>query len=147
MLLIRAWFWLAAEATDPAEKLRCLDEILLLDPDNKRANAAMQGVVQAYSRVTYLHPANAEELANIAEETGAEVLRGRLRYPSKSGGWQLGDIDLSEHLAKYRDRSLTVIIAPTGLAEAAKGLGKQQEHDALFRKVDDVVKSQWEDIE
>jgi len=26
-----------------------------------------------------LHPANSEELANIAEETGAEVLRGALR--------------------------------------------------------------------
>jgi len=46
-----------------------------------------------------LHPANAEELANIAERTGAEVLRGPLRYPSYSGGWQLGDIDFSEHLA------------------------------------------------
>ena len=41
-----------------------------------------------------LHPANAEELANIAEEVGAEVLRGALRYPSDSGGWQLGDVDL-----------------------------------------------------
>ena len=34
-----------------------------------------------------LHPANAEELANIAEGTDAEVLRGALRYPSDSGGW------------------------------------------------------------
>jgi hypothetical protein len=34
----------------------------------------------------FLHPANAEEVANIAEETGAEVLRGRLRYPSETGG-------------------------------------------------------------
>ena len=33
-----------------------------------------------------------------AQETGAEVLRGDLRYPSRSGGWQLGDLDLSEHL-------------------------------------------------
>ena len=31
----------------------------------------------------FLHPANAQELANIAEETGAEVLRGALRYPSE----------------------------------------------------------------
>ena len=44
----------------------------------------------------HLHPANAEELANIAKETGADVLRGPLRYPSYSGGWQLGDIDFSE---------------------------------------------------
>jgi hypothetical protein len=39
----------------------------------------------------FLHPANAEEVANIAEETGAEALRGPLRYPSETGGWQLDD--------------------------------------------------------
>ena len=39
-----------------------------------------------------LHPANASELANIARETGAEVLRGALRYPGATGGWQLGDV-------------------------------------------------------
>ena len=37
----------------------------------------------------FLHPANVEEVANIAKETGAEVLRGPLRYPSETGGWQL----------------------------------------------------------
>lgn len=42
----------------------------------------------------HLHPANAEELANIADETGVEVLRGTLRYPSDGGGWQLGSMDL-----------------------------------------------------
>ena len=67
-----------------------------------------------------LHPANAEELANIAEEIGAEALRGALRYPSDSGGWQLGDLDVSEHLAKYRDRDVIVIIASTGIAEDDK---------------------------
>ena len=64
----------------------------------------------------FLHPANAEELANIAAETGADVLRGDLRYPSDSGGWQLGDLDLSEYLLKYRDHELVVIIASTGKA-------------------------------
>jgi ribosomal protein S18 acetylase RimI-like enzyme len=39
--------------------------------------------------VTHLYPANAGALAEFAEETGAEVLRGALRYPSESGGWQL----------------------------------------------------------
>ena len=33
-------------------------------------------------------PNNAQELANIARETGADVLQGELRYPSDSGGWQ-----------------------------------------------------------
>ena len=37
----------------------------------------------------FLHPANAEEVANIAEETGAEVVRAALRYRSDSGGWQI----------------------------------------------------------
>jgi len=64
----------------------------------------------------YLHPANAEELGNIADEVGAEVLRGALRYPSNSGGWQSGELDLSEHLARYRDHELMVIIAPIGRA-------------------------------
>ena len=63
-----------------------------------------------------LDPANAEELGNIAEETGAEVLRGALCYPSYSGGWQLGNLDLSEHLDRYRDQELVVIIASIGKA-------------------------------
>ena len=63
-----------------------------------------------------LHPANAEELANIAEETGADVLRGPLRYPSYGGGWQLGDIDLGEYMDKYCDHEIVVIIASVGKA-------------------------------
>ncbi len=63
-----------------------------------------------------LHPANAEEPANIAKETGAEVLRGALRYPSYSGGWQLGDIDFSEYMDKYCDHEIVVIIASVGTA-------------------------------
>ena len=63
-----------------------------------------------------LHPANAEAIAEFAEETGAEVLRGTLLYPSESGGWQLGDIDLSEHLAKYRDCEVVIVVASVGKA-------------------------------
>ncbi len=65
-----------------------------------------------------LDPANAEELARIAAETGAEVLRGALRYPNETGGWQLGDLNLSEYLAKFRDLDIVVIIAPVGKAGA-----------------------------
>jgi hypothetical protein len=65
----------------------------------------------------YLHPSNVNELATIAAETGAEVLRGPLRYPSETGSWQLGDVDLGEHLWQYRDCEVTVIIAATGKAE------------------------------
>jgi len=55
---------------------------------------------------------NAQELAAIAGEVGAEVLAGHLRYPSATGGWQLDDIDLDEYLARHRDRRLVLIIAP-----------------------------------
>ncbi len=68
----------------------------------------------------FLDPANAEELANLARETGAEVLRGSLRYPNETGGWQLGDLNLSEYLAKFRDLDLVIIIAPIGKAGAEK---------------------------
>jgi len=68
----------------------------------------------------FLHPANDEELANIAQETGAEVLRGVLRYPSESGGWQLGDVDLNECLDRYRGRQVTVIISSTSKAGKEK---------------------------
>ncbi len=61
--------------------------------------------------------ANARELEEIAHEIGADVLQGVLRYPSDAGGWQLGDLDLSEYLARYRDQRLVLIIAPLGAAE------------------------------
>jgi hypothetical protein len=46
----------------------------------------------------FVHPANVEEVANVAREVGAEVLRGPLTYPSETGGLQLGDLDPSEYL-------------------------------------------------
>jgi hypothetical protein len=52
----------------------------------------------------FLHPPNAEEVANIAEETGAEVLRGPLRYPSETGGWQLGGRGDTERRERIRDK-------------------------------------------
>jgi hypothetical protein len=58
-----------------------------------------------------MHPANAKAIAELAEETSAEVLRGALRHPSESGGWQLGDIDVSEHLGKGQDGDLAVTIS------------------------------------
>ncbi|TET55133.1 MAG: hypothetical protein E3J64_00730 [Anaerolineales bacterium] len=70
----------------------------------------------------FLHPANAEELRAIAAEVGAEVFRAPLRYPSETGGWQLGDanlaLDLSEFLSKYRDCEITLIVAATAEAKA-----------------------------
>jgi hypothetical protein len=116
-LLVRAWAWLAAETDDLAERQRCLEQILDLDPDLVWAQVALEGVMEQRRGVNEVHPANAAELATIAEEIGVEVLRGGLRYPSESGGWQLGNLDLSEHVAKYRNHELVVIIAATGRAE------------------------------
>src|SRR5450759_2005691 len=59
-------------------------------------------------------PANANELAEIAGEVGADILKGDLSYPSETGGWQLGDLDLGEHLEHYRGQRLILIIAPVG---------------------------------
>jgi hypothetical protein len=65
-----------------------------------------------------IDPANASELKEIAAEIGAEVLEGALRYPSETGGWQLGELDLSEYLDRYRNQRLVIIIAPAGQADA-----------------------------
>jgi hypothetical protein len=59
-----------------------------------------------------LNDSNAEELAHIAEETGALVLRGWLRYPS--GDWQPGDQVLGEFLYPFRERQVVLIQAPVG---------------------------------
>ena len=118
----------------------------------------------------FLHPSNTQELANIAEETGAEVLRGPLRYPSETGYWQLGDVDLSECLSRYRDCEVTVIIAATGEAEEQITCGicgaaldeveecpwcklsneravrriRKAEHEALFREVEEILRDEDE---
>jgi hypothetical protein len=42
----------------------------------------------------------ASELANIAREMRAEDLERNLRYPSKTGSWQLSDVDLDEYLER-----------------------------------------------
>jgi hypothetical protein len=79
----------------------------------------------------FLHPSNVNELATIAAETGAEVLCSPLRYPSGTGSWQLGDVDLGEHLWQYRDCEVTVIIAATGRAEPKQVVcGRQAIKDA-----------------
>ena len=122
----------------------------------------------------FIHPANVDELARIGAETGAEVLRGPLTYPSETGGLQLGELDLSEYLHKYRDCEVTIIIAATGEAEekpivcgicgfvldkisdcprcklmneeaARQTEARQEERTALLEEVDDILKGQDDD--
>lgn len=58
-----------------------------------------------------IDPANASELAEIAREIGADVLEGALRCPSDTGGWQLGDLGLSEYLDRHRTRQLVLEVS------------------------------------
>jgi hypothetical protein len=67
-----------------------------------------------------IDPADASELANIAREVGAEVSEGKLHYPSETGSWQLGNVDLGEYLDCYRNQQLMIIFVPFGEAAAEK---------------------------
>ena len=64
-----------------------------------------------------IDPENAIELATIARKFGAEVMEGNLRSPFETSGWQLGDVDLGEHLDRYRDQRLMLVFVPLGEAE------------------------------
>ena len=60
---------------------------------------------------------NAEELASIAEEIGAEVIRGALRYPGREGGFEIGDVDIGELLYELKGQEVVIVIAPLGPVE------------------------------
>jgi hypothetical protein len=65
-----------------------------------------------------INPANASELATIAREVGGEILEGALHYPSETGSWQLGGVELGKYLAKDCDQRLMIILVP--LSKATK---------------------------
>ena len=62
----------------------------------------------------YVDSANVSQLATIAREVGAEVLEGNLSYPSRTGNWQVGDVDLGDLLGRYRDQRMMVVLVPVG---------------------------------
>ena len=39
-----------------------------------------------------------------------------------TGSWQLGDVDLGDHLERYRDQRLMLVFVPLGEAEATCGI-------------------------
>ena len=49
--------------------------------------------------------------------SGADLLRGALRYDEESGNWYLDDVNMTPHLARYRDREVMIVIAPLGKVE------------------------------
>jgi hypothetical protein len=57
---------------------------------------------------------NAEGLATIAEEIGAEVIRGEVRYPSKSGDIEVAGADIGEYLEELKKQGFVVIVVPPG---------------------------------
>jgi hypothetical protein len=60
---------------------------------------------------------NAEELATIAQEIGAEVIRGQVRYPSNTGEIEIGGVDIGEYLYELKGQEVVVIVAPLGPVE------------------------------
>ena len=60
---------------------------------------------------------NAEELATIAQEIGAEVIRGQVRYPSDTGDIEVGGVDIGEYLYELKGQEVMVIVAPLGPVE------------------------------
>ena len=62
-----------------------------------------------------LNQSNAHELARIAEETGALVLRGLLRYPGpETGEWELGTENIPDVLYQHRDCEVLLILGVDG---------------------------------
>jgi phage FluMu protein Com len=61
--------------------------------------------------------AKTSQLTGIARELGAEILEGKLRFPSRTGGWQLGDVDLGNYLARYRDQGVVIVLVPLATEE------------------------------
>jgi hypothetical protein len=64
-----------------------------------------------------LRPDNTDELALIAQEIGAEVIRGPVRYPSELGDIAVGGVDIGEYLYELKDQEVMLIVAPIGRVE------------------------------
>ena len=60
---------------------------------------------------------NTEELALIAEEIGAEAIRGPVRYPGKLGDIEVGGVDIGEYLYELKVQEVMLVIAPVGSVE------------------------------
>jgi hypothetical protein len=63
------------------------------------------------------HNHHAQTHPGSTTESGADLLRGALRYDEKSGNWYLGDVNMTPHLARYRDHEVMIVIAPLGKAD------------------------------
>ena len=57
-----------------------------------------------------------EGLASVAQEMGARVLRGPVRYAAFGGSPHVGDVEIDDLLHEMAAHEVLVIIAPLGLA-------------------------------
>ena len=57
-----------------------------------------------------------EGLASAAQEMGASVLRGPVRYGAFGGSLHVGDVEIDDLLHEMAAHEVLVIIAPLGLA-------------------------------
>jgi len=73
---------------------------------------------------------NIQELAIRAHEMGASVLRGPLQRLEEGSGWAIGDMHVSDWLARYKGQDLLLIVAVIGeeqepLAKTCKTCGRE----------------------
>ena len=63
---------------------------------------------------TGAHEHHTQDESSSTTRSGADLLRGALRYDEESGNWYLGDANMAPYLARYRDREVMIVIAPLG---------------------------------
>jgi hypothetical protein len=59
---------------------------------------------------------DAEGLASAAQETGARVLRGPVRYAAREGSLHVGEVEIDELLHEMAAEEVLLILAPVGPA-------------------------------
>jgi hypothetical protein len=82
------------------------------------------------------HEHHTQDGSSSATRSGADLLRGPLRYDEESGNWYLGDVNMAPYLARYRDREVMVVIAPLGKVGAREA--PRLECDICGCALDDV---------
>ena len=85
---------------------------------------------------TGAHEHHTHGMPGSAVGSGADLLRGALRYDDESGNWYLGDANMTPHLARYRDREVMIVIAPLGKVGAREA--PRLECDICGCALDDV---------
>ena len=62
-------------------------------------------------------PSKCPKLPTSPRKSEPLVVNGPLRYPSETGSWEVGGVDLGEFLEQYRDQQVVLIVASVGEAD------------------------------